>query len=359
MKTNQTVAEIGQQLSIENRLQVLDNPFLLSGTSLHPLSQEYRFTLPPTEKPFRTVKEVENMLRENRELLFGEKSILIPPPKKNTDLFKNASSINLFLMDMQANKFYFLNILLGNDFDFLKNIFPRFTSQFLYLIDEVNIDVLARCICKEAKKDLQKLELTEDVLATVKRIIGTASSILAITEQVIAELNGIRQLYPQPWRKVYAIVFKRYTSNGYTYCNISPTFDEFTLQQVKPREKKEKGEFTEADHLKKAAGEIKTAYISLKEELLKIPNVELVPQRYYIAVKRLRNLAFFHIRKSKIDLVLKHNEKDTRKLIKNHIVRSLKPSIQKFWGGECVSIIIENSDHLKELTDLFRKVVGT
>ena len=359
MKSNQSVAEIGQQLSIESPLQVLDKPFLISGTMLHPLSPEYRFPLPPTEKPFRTVKEVEELLRENRVLLFGEKSILVSPPKKSTELFKDASSINLFLLDMDAGKFYFLNILLGNNFYFLQDVFPRFTSQFLYVIDESNIEVLAKYLCKEAKKDLQKLEMAEDVDMTLKRIIGTATSILTISEKIIPDLSGMKQLYPQPWRKVHAMVFKRFVSNGYNYCSISPTFDELSVQHVKPREKKEKVEFTEADHLEKASDGIKAAYLSLKEELLKIPNVELVPQRYYIAVKRLRNVAFFHLRRSKMDLVVKCHEKEAKKILKKtYATRSLADSVQKFWGGVAVSVVVENSDHLKELVDLLRKVLG-
>jgi predicted transport protein len=358
MKSNQTVAEIGQQLSLESPTNYLRNLFLLSGKALHQLSTDYRFTTPSVEKPFRSVKEVEELLQQNYRTLFGEKSILISLPKKKTDFFKNADLSNFFLLDVHANRFYFLYVLLGQNHDFLKDIFPRFTSFFLYLLDEKNIEELTKYICKESKKELQALISAEDLFSYVKQIVASNASILAVTEKEWPELAGMKQLYPQPWRSVFAMTLKKYISKGDSYCSIFPAFNEFSNQRVKPeREKKEKVNFTEEFHLERASEQIKSAYLQLKEQLLKLGNMQFVPQRYYIALRNERNIAFFHIRKNKIDLVVKYPEKETRKLIKKHEVKHLKESVMKFWGGESVSVIIENANHLEELVGLLRKMV--
>lgn len=99
-------------------------------------------------------------------------------------------------------------------------------------------------------------------------------------------------------------------------------------------------------------------YLQIKSEILKFNGtLKFNPQRYYIGLSNGRNIAFVHFRKNKIDLVVKYSEKETRKLIKKNEVRALKESIQKFWGGTACSIILESSEHLKEVIILLKKLI--
>jgi hypothetical protein len=47
-------------------------------------------------------------------------------------------------------------------------------------------------------------------------------------------------------------------------------------------------------------------------------------------------------------------EKDIRSLIKNHIIETESEGVKKFYGGECATIIIENSENLDEITNILK-----
>jgi hypothetical protein len=51
-------------------------------------------------------------------------------------------------------------------------------------------------------------------------------------------------------------------------------------------------------------------------------------------------------------------EESTRELIKNHRIKTLPASVQKFWNGSCCTVVIENADNLVEVIDLLKMVVG-
>ena len=47
----------------------------------------------------------------------------------------------------------------------------------------------------------------------------------------------------------------------------------------------------------------------------------------------------------------------TRELIQHHRIKSLPASVQKFWNGECCTIVVENSDNLNEVIELLKMVI--
>ncbi len=361
MKKEQPLAETSQQLSFEKETNHLRNSYLLKGNTLHPLSTDYRYSTPPVEKKFRSVKEIEKLVLDNCRTLFGQQTILIPLPTKSKNLFKNNFLPDNVMLDMEDTpRFYFLDTVTP-DQDFFKDIFPRFTRFFLFLIEMESLEELSKYICKEAKKELEARLQGVDIFEFIKQIIVSNTSILVLSESELPELNGIKQLYPQPWRVVHSLTLKRYSSNGDTFCTLSPAYTELHQKEKVVKEKvvKEKIPATEASHFEGVSDEIKNVYRIIKDDLLKFDShLQFNPQRYYIALKKDRNLAFFHFRKNKIDLVVKHPEKDSRKLLKHHVVKTLKESIQKFWGGESCSVIIENSVHLQEVIGMLRKMIA-
>jgi predicted transport protein len=359
MKSNQKVTETSQQLPITMEANYLDNAYLLKGNALYALSSQHRYSTPPVEKQFRSGNELERVLLDNSKTLFGEQAIIVALPKTSKNFFKNVILPNNFMLDMAGTpKFYFLDTI-SPEQNFLKDVFPRITQFFLFLIDAKNIEELAAMICKEAKKELAAISNREDMLPVVTQIIAEASSVLVFSERDVPEIIGVGQLYPQLWRQVQVMIFKKYVSSGDTFCSMMPKYIDPHGPIEKPKMRKEKVPVTEEYHFEGVSEVVKAAYLKIKEELLKA-NGQLVfnPQTYYIALKNSRNLAFFHFRKNKIDLVVKYPEKETRKLIKKHEVRPLKESIQKFWGGTACSIIVENSVHFQEVIGLLKKMIS-
>jgi len=357
MKSNQESVAISQQLSISEDVNHSHNQYLLNRNMLHPLSEGYRYSSPLVEKKFRSVTEVEQLLHHNSQTLFGHGTIMIQLPKKTLNLSDRHRLPDNFLLTTEGSpKFYFLDTVTPNQ-TFLKDVFPRITLFFLFLLEAKNIEELAGFICKEAKKELEARLKVADIFKYVKDAIATNASILLLSERKLTDFSGIKQLYPQPWRVVHSLMLQRYTSNGDTFCLLFPAFE--TLHQ-KETEKKEKVQVTEAQHLDGISDEVKAAYFTIKDELLKGDSLlQFNSQTYYIALKKNKNVAFFHIRKKAIDLVVKHPEKDVRKLCKHAVVWALKGSVQKFWGGPSCSIEIKDSTHLQEVIGLLKKMIRT
>lgn len=118
---------------------------------------------------------------------------------------------------------------------------------------------------------------------------------------------------------------------------------------------------TEADHLAKASDLSRTLYEKLKTDILKVDKsvVFNAKGKHYISVKKGsgKNLAFFHYRKSGIYLVVMLEEKVVRKMVKKTEVRSLPESVMKFWNGKSTGLMISAIDQLKEVTELFKKLI--
>ena len=51
-------------------------------------------------------------------------------------------------------------------------------------------------------------------------------------------------------------------------------------------------------------------------------------------------------------------EAEVRKVIKHHIIKTLPPSVQKFWNGDSTGIVMEQPTHLEEIVNLLKKMVG-
>ena len=73
---------------------------------------------------------------------------------------------------------------------------------------------------------------------------------------------------------------------------------------------------------------------------------------------RLEQATYQYIGKKKISLVVMNPDKDTRKQIKHHEVKTLAESVQKFWNGKCCTIVIENEKNLNEVISLLKKLVA-
>lgn len=120
-----------------------------------------------------------------------------------------------------------------------------------------------------------------------------------------------------------------------------------------------KPQMKEKDHLEKTTGEIKNIYRRIKTELLMINNKLLFnSQRYYISLRKDKNLAFFHFTRKKISVVVMNSKTNTKKQIKHHEIKSLTEKVQKFWNGPSCTVVIENEKHLHEVVVLLKKLIS-
>jgi predicted transport protein len=181
---------------------------------------------------------------------------------------------------------------------------------------------------------------------------------LLITDDTIQQLPEIMQVYYESWGKlIKPFVLRKFSINKETLCSLHPDFADIDKGKVNIKIRVLKS--TEDDHLKDVEDSVRDTYTLIKEGLLKADkSVEFNPKQYYVSIRKNRNLAFMHIGKKRISLVVVNPEEETRKAIKHHEIKTLTEKVQKFWNGPSCTIIIDTADKLNEVTNLLKKLVA-
>ena len=265
--------------------------------------------------------------------------------------------------DKEKPKCYLIETMLSKQ-DFYGHLFQRMTGFFKQNSNKEMQSSFIELICKTVnknyhfKKKLKSFIGEEDVPEFIKRVLTDKLPVLLITDDTIVELPEIMQVYYEAWGKlVKPMVLRKFLINRQTLCSLYPNFADIDKKDVKVKERVLKS--TEEDHLKNVSDDISSIYNSIKIELLKAEEgVEFNPKQYYISVRKNKNIAFFHINRKRISLVVVNPEEDTRKAIKHHEIKTLTEKVQKFWNGPSCTIIIDNSDKLNEVINLLKKLVA-
>lgn len=363
------------ETSMNNQLQytVIDysKAYVLNGTTLQlqtaetSLNEEENKTA-LVEKKFKSKKEFEQIVLQNGKILFGINSLLIDT-KIKTDiefLGKYIPDGIVFVFNEEENpKCYLIETMLSKQ-DFYGYLLPRMTGFFSQLNNKEMQDSFAELICKivsknhSFKKKLKTILKEEDVTEFIKRMLLNKPPVLLMTDNPLQELPEIMQVYDTTWRKcIKPFVLSKFSMNREHFCSLNPDFND--IDKVKDKVKVKVLKSTEEDHLKDVSNDISTIYTMIKTELLKTDKtIEFNPKQYYISIRKNKNLAFMQIGKKKISLVIVNPEKDTRKAIKHHEVKTLTEKVQRFWNGESSTVIIENADNLNEVILLLKTLVA-
>ncbi len=365
---NKTELEIKNHLP--NTTVDLNKAFILNEKTLQLRTREAPFEpdenlITPIERKFKFKLQLERIVVQNGKVLFGANSLLIDTKvKTNIEFSGYQPDAILFDLNEQGKpKCYFIETMLVKQ-DFFGFLFPRMTGFFAQRNNKEMVSSLIELMCKiisknhHLKKKLQSFIAEEEVVLFVNRMLLNTPLVLLITDGAILELPEIIQVYGETWgKRVKPLVLRKFSANKESYCYLSPDFDDIDKEKDTVKVKVVKS--TEDDHFKNSSDGIRDSYSLIKAELLtEDETIEFNPKQYYISVRKNRNLAFFHISKKKITLVLVNPEKETRKVIKHHVVKTLTEKVQKFWNGPSCSVIIENTDNLNEVITLLKKLVA-
>jgi predicted transport protein len=207
---------------------------------------------------------------------------------------------------------------------------------------------------KSLKKELQS-KISNEGIGELIRTAMNQPFILLVTDNEIKELTEVRDNYLEIGKALNCVFIKKFGSNGNTICTIVPPLTDLHLNGKK---RIPNAPSTEDDHLKDVSEEVKAVYKKIKTELLKVnKDLQFNPQKYYISMRKDRNRAFFHFSRKRITLVVMNPEKETRKQIKHHEVKTLTEKVQKFWNGPSCSIVIENETKLQEVISLLKELI--
>lgn len=316
-------------------------------------------------KPFKSPQEFSKLVLANRAVLFGEQSMGLIPKVGDFILPWDA-----FLFDFSnptKPECYLIKSAIESK-DFMGFI-SSMTKVFAYVRHLENRRELVNTIGRTMGKDkrLQQnigkyFNKGYSITDLLDQTFLRKPQVLLLTDDLHQIPLGFASAYPETWGDMLKCIhLQKYQVGKSMILSMNPPLADL---KDKPKEKapaKERVIHTEADHLNKASDLSRSIYEKLKADILKIDKsiVFNAKGKHYISVKRVsgKNLAFFHYRKSGIYLVVMLEEKLVRKVVKKAEVKSLPESVQKFWNGKSTGLVISGTDQLKEITELFKKLI--
>lgn len=323
-----------------------------------------------SECQFKSESEFDNLILENSKLFFGSSSLYLDAKKKIDSKFLGSSIPDGFLFDLSDKdnpEFYIVEVELTKH-DFYKHIFPQLTKFFSFLKNPQSIaelvEKLFTIINNNAnyKKAIKSLIKRQEIYKFLKDTIENSQNILLILDGEKDELPEIMETYADTWGSMVKVfIVKKFMHKDDIIYSIIPDFSDIQYVDAEAQSTKQSPDKiypTEEKKVSRTTAVAQKAFYKIKDELLKINN-EIIfnPQKYYLSVSFVRNIAFFKFRKSKIRLVLMLPEETTREIIKNHPIIPLSTSVQKFYNGPSCAIDIFDDKNIDEIISAFKVII--
>jgi len=158
---------------------------------------------------------------------------------------------------------------------------------------------------------------------------------------------------------VKLLVLKEYRCRDDKILSLTPEFESIALGEISGLKAEEEGTGkiprTEEYHLDGVDPQVKEVYQTIKSRLLEFkPSLRFNPQKYYISIVDRNNFAYIYIRKKKLMVTVMLPESVIRNVVKHYKVEPESESVQKFYGGECATITIEDKSNLDEVIDVLK-----
>lgn len=323
-----------------------------------------------TEQQFKNETEFENLIIENSKLFFGNSSIFIETKKKIDSKFLGGTIPDGFLFDLsdiENPEFYIVEVELASH-DFYKHIFPQLTKFFSFFKNSQSISELVEKIFtiinsnSEYKRSLKSLIKSPEIYKFLKDLIENSHNILLIIDGEKEELPEIMETYTDTWGSMVSLMLiKKFKHKDEIIYSVHPDFNDIQYGDAESTTLKRSNKvfhLTEEEKLNQTSQTAKDAYLKIKTEILKISEeVVFNPQRYYLSVSFVRNIAFYKFRRKKIRVVLMLPEEEIRNIIKHHTIIPLSASVQKFYNGPCCAIDLIDAENIEEIVTVFKILI--
>ena len=321
---------------------------------------------------FNSESEFEEDIVSSSNMLFGNKIIFINPKKKIESKSLGGVIPDGFFFDFNDPtdpQFYIVEVELISH-SFFNHVFPQITKFFAFYknvkIQKSLVDKLFSVINNDnqLKSAFRKFLGNSEIYKFLSDIIESSQNILLIADGNFNELQEITDTYTDTWGKLVKFIeIAKYKSlNDYIY-TISPDFDtiQYFEAQIIPEEDSlnEGIIYTEDFHLEGASEETKSLYHRIKEITLEIDS-DLIfnPQKYYISIRGVKNIAYIKIRKKKIRFVAMLPESEIKSITHYYSVAPLSQSVQDFYNGPCAAINFTDSSHEDEISMILNKLIN-
>jgi len=332
----------------------------MSTVIFHNSSKFHEFT-------YTQEKDLEDVIRKNTKLIFGSSTIYIDL-KTGIDTISLGGSVPdglLFdLKNIDNPEFYLVEIELAKH-DFYKHIFPQITRFLAFYRNSKGQDELIKKVFaliqsdKELEKGFKHFLKGREIFKFIKDTIENSQNILLVIDDMKPQLPEMIDTYTEWSKMVKIVVLKEYRCNDDKILSLTPDFESVALGGISgvkvPEGETDKIPRTEDYHLEGVDPQVKEIYQTIKSRLLGFkPSLRFNPQKYYISIVDKKNFAYIYIRKKKFMVTIMLPEKVVRDTVKHHKVESESEAVQKFYGGECATITIEDKSNLDEVIEALK-----
>jgi predicted transport protein len=322
------------------------------------------------EFTYNQEKDFEDVIRKNTKLIFGSSAIYIDLKTRIETISLGGSVPDGLLFDlknMDSPEFYLVEIELAKH-DFYRHIFPQITRFFAFyrnskaqneLIEKIFALIQAD---KELESEFKQFLKGKEIFKFIKDAIENSQNILLVIDDMKPELLEMIDTYTEWSKMVKIVVLKEYRCNDDKILSMTPDFESVALGEISGVKAEEEGTGkiprTEEYHLEGVDPQVKDIYQTIKTSLLDFkPSLRFNPQKYYISIVDRKNFAYIYIRRKKLNITLMLPESVIRSSLKHHRVESESEGVQKFYGGECATIVIEDKSNLDEIIDILKMPV--
>jgi predicted transport protein len=318
---------------------------------------------------YSSEEEFENDIVIFSKALFGKKTVYIDYKRKISGNALGMTIPDGFLIDFSdenSPEFYIVEVELAKH-DFYKHIFPQITKFFSFFSNSQSrgdlVDKIYSIIDNNynIKNDLKSLCKDNEIYKLLKDCIDSNQNILLIIDETKPELPEIFTTYKEWGNMVKLEVIKKFTNGSNTVFSMDPEFDELDFyldSTIDTNETINNSDYNEEDHLNKAKDQIKEIYLKIKTNLLLIDSsLVFNPQRYYISIRKTKNIVFIKIRQKKIRLIIMLDPIIISESIKNCNIKELSQGVQDFYNGPCAAVDIDNKNNIDEVIELIKKLL--
>ena len=314
--------------------------------------------------------DFEREIISNSKLFFGANSIFIDAKKKieSKNIGKIIPDGFLFdLSDMNSPEFYLVEVELSKH-DFFNHIFPQITKFFGFFKNSKSqndlIEKIFSIITNDVnlKKEFKKYLGEKEVYKFLKDTIENSQNILLVIDGEKKEMPEIIETYSDTWGKlVKHILINKFTNSEGIIYTMDPEFENIEFSEIEniSHDESENVEYNEEYHLESVSDKIRNVYFNIRDSLKRFDgSIIFNPQKYYISLRKERNVAFFLIKRKKIKIVVLLSDEETKTLIHFHTVITLSKGVQKFYNGPSCAIVIEDYENLDEVIELLKKLIA-
>jgi len=318
-----------------------------------------------TEHKYKLENDFENEIVNSHKLFFGKDTIFIDSKKKIGSAVLGKTIPDGFLFDMsdQDNREFYLVEVELESHDFFRHIFPQITKFFSFYRNSKKQKELVGKLFEiidtdqSLKNEFKKYLGEQEIFKFLSDLIDSSQNILMVIDGDKPELPEIMNTYSDTWGKMVKILcVKRYTHGSENVFTVDPEFETIEyISQDLPGVGEDAPPISEEFHLEGVEDSVKQIYKALKNQVLGIDDTFIFnPQKYYISIRKSKNIVFIKVRKKKIRLIIMLPEDEIRSRISDHNVKSLSDPVQNFYNGPCAAVDLHDTENIDEVIDVIR-----